>query len=201
MVRELTTADGAFAASQDADTDGVEGLTFTWTAAEIREVLGADAAPFLAAYGVTDLGNWEGSTILSRAWPDVAHASTGARPTPPSRLVSPRREPSSSSDGSSGRSPPATTRRSRPGTGWRSPPSPTRGGSLRRCRATSPRRRAPPRRSPVACSPRTGRSADRGRTAGRPGRASSRTTPISPTACWPCTRPRSTSAGSRSPGR
>ena len=32
-----------FAASQDADTDGVEGATFTWTAAEIREVLGDDA--------------------------------------------------------------------------------------------------------------------------------------------------------------
>ena len=71
MVRELTTADGAFAASQDADTDGVEGLTFTWTAAEIREVLGDDAPPFLAAYGVTDVGNWEGLTILSRVWPDA----------------------------------------------------------------------------------------------------------------------------------
>ena len=60
LVRELTTDDGAFAASQDADTDGVEGLTFTWRAAEIREVLGDDAPPFLAAYGVTDDGNWEG---------------------------------------------------------------------------------------------------------------------------------------------
>ena len=33
MIRELTTDDGAFAASQDADTDGIEGLTFTWRAA------------------------------------------------------------------------------------------------------------------------------------------------------------------------
>ena len=32
MIRELTTDDGAFAASQDADTDGIEGLTFTWRA-------------------------------------------------------------------------------------------------------------------------------------------------------------------------
>ncbi len=77
MIRELTTADGAFAASQDADTEGIEGLTFVWAAAEIREVLGADADPFLAAYGVTDEGNWEGRTILSRVWPDVH--------TPPSR--------------------------------------------------------------------------------------------------------------------
>ena len=31
MIRELTTDDGAFAASQDADTEGVEGLTFVWS--------------------------------------------------------------------------------------------------------------------------------------------------------------------------
>jgi uncharacterized protein YyaL (SSP411 family) len=69
MARELTTDDGAFAASQDADTDGIEGLTFTWRAAEVREVLGDGAPAFTAAYGVTDDGNWEGVTILSRAWP------------------------------------------------------------------------------------------------------------------------------------
>jgi uncharacterized protein len=67
ILRELTTEDGAFAASQDADTEGVEGATFTWTAAEIRKVLGDDAPAFSAAYGVTDDGNWEGVTILSRA--------------------------------------------------------------------------------------------------------------------------------------
>jgi hypothetical protein len=67
MRRELTTDDGAFAASQDADTEGIEGLTFTWTAAEIGELLGPDAALFEAAYGVTDGGNWEGRSILTRA--------------------------------------------------------------------------------------------------------------------------------------
>jgi hypothetical protein len=69
VLRELTTGDGAFAASQDADTDGVEGATFTWTAAEIREVLGEDAPAFTAAYGVTDDGNWDGVSILSRVLP------------------------------------------------------------------------------------------------------------------------------------
>ncbi len=64
--RELTTDDGAFAASQDADTDGIEGLTFTWRAPEIREVLGESADLFAAAYGVSEEGNWEGMTILSR---------------------------------------------------------------------------------------------------------------------------------------
>jgi uncharacterized protein YyaL (SSP411 family) len=34
MLRELFLPDGGFASAQDADTDGVEGLTFTWTEAE-----------------------------------------------------------------------------------------------------------------------------------------------------------------------
>jgi uncharacterized protein YyaL (SSP411 family) len=87
MLRELTTDDGAFAASQDADTDGIEGLTFTWRAAEVREVLGDAAPAFTAAYGVTDDGNWEGVTILSRVMPpgpagseaEVATADARAR--------------------------------------------------------------------------------------------------------------------------
>ena len=31
MLRELRLPEGGFASAQDADTDGVEGLTFTWT--------------------------------------------------------------------------------------------------------------------------------------------------------------------------
>jgi uncharacterized protein len=34
VLRELSLPDGGFASSQDADTEGVEGLTFTWTAEE-----------------------------------------------------------------------------------------------------------------------------------------------------------------------
>lgn len=69
LLRELGRDDGAFAASQDADTDGVEGGTFSWTADEIRSVLGDEAALFSTAYGATDGGNWEGVTILSRVRP------------------------------------------------------------------------------------------------------------------------------------
>ena len=60
LLRELRRDDGTFAASQDADTEGVEGATFVWTAAEMRDVLGDDAPAFSAAYDVTDDGNWEG---------------------------------------------------------------------------------------------------------------------------------------------
>jgi uncharacterized protein len=69
VLRELTTPDGAFAASQDADTEGVEGATFTWRADEVRKAAGDDAALFSTAYGVTDGGNWENLTILSRVRP------------------------------------------------------------------------------------------------------------------------------------
>jgi uncharacterized protein len=34
VLRELSLPEGGFASAQDADTDGVEGLTFTWTAEE-----------------------------------------------------------------------------------------------------------------------------------------------------------------------
>jgi uncharacterized protein YyaL (SSP411 family) len=72
MAERLMTEDGAFAASLDADTGGVEGATFTWTASEVREVVGGTAnETFSAAYGVTEAGNWEGRTILSRVASDA----------------------------------------------------------------------------------------------------------------------------------
>ena len=78
MLRELRRDDGAFASSQDADTDGEEGATFTWSAAEIREVLGQDEPfdRFAAAYGVTEAGNWEGTNILSRLWSTTSDPPT-----------------------------------------------------------------------------------------------------------------------------
>ena len=71
VLRELRTADGGFAASQDADTEGEEGSTFVWTAAEIREAAGDDGALACAAFGATEGGNWEGHTILSRVRDDA----------------------------------------------------------------------------------------------------------------------------------
>ena len=85
MVREMRTPDGLFAASQDADTDGLEGGTYLWTRDDVAAVLGGTAedpgseAPtgdpslptlFASAYGVSAAGNWEGRTILSRVMGD-----------------------------------------------------------------------------------------------------------------------------------
>ncbi len=40
VLRELALDGGGFASAQDADTDGVEGLTFTWTAEEVERAIG-----------------------------------------------------------------------------------------------------------------------------------------------------------------
>ena len=67
LLREMVTAEGAFAASLDADSEGEEGKFYVWSRAEIVDVLGeADAAAFAAAYDVTEAGNWEGRNILNR---------------------------------------------------------------------------------------------------------------------------------------
>jgi uncharacterized protein YyaL (SSP411 family) len=65
--REMTVPEGLFAASQDADTGGVEGATYTWTRAELEAALGADAPLLADALGATAEGNWEGRNVLHRA--------------------------------------------------------------------------------------------------------------------------------------
>ena len=76
MLRDLRRDDGTFAASHDADTNGVEGETFIWMHAEVESHLGPELAPlFVTAHGVTPAGNWEGRTILSRVASDAQLAS------------------------------------------------------------------------------------------------------------------------------
>ncbi|WP_019585784.1 thioredoxin domain-containing protein [Deinococcus apachensis] len=60
LEREMLSQTGGFYSAQDADTQGVEGLTFTWTPGEIREVLGEgpDSDLVLRIYGVTEEGNF-----------------------------------------------------------------------------------------------------------------------------------------------
>jgi uncharacterized protein YyaL (SSP411 family) len=50
MVRDLKLPEGGFASAQDADTDGVEGLTYTWTAEEIEEGVGEPHPDWLRAF-------------------------------------------------------------------------------------------------------------------------------------------------------
>jgi uncharacterized protein YyaL (SSP411 family) len=67
LAREMTTAEGAFCASLDADSEGEEGKFYVWSLSEIATVLGNDdAAVFAAHYDVTAGGNFEGHNILNR---------------------------------------------------------------------------------------------------------------------------------------
>jgi hypothetical protein len=60
--REMRAKDGAYYASQDADSEGVEGRFFVWTPEQIAEVLADDAGAFCMAYGVRPAGNFEEGT-------------------------------------------------------------------------------------------------------------------------------------------
>jgi hypothetical protein len=74
LAREMTTVEGGFASSLDADSEGEEGRFYVWSLDEIERVLGADdAALFASLYDVTAHGNFEGHNILNRL--------TGREPT------------------------------------------------------------------------------------------------------------------------
>jgi len=64
--REMTHPAGGFYSAQDADSEGVEGKFFVWSADEIRAILGdpALARAALAYWGVDDGPNFEGHSIL-----------------------------------------------------------------------------------------------------------------------------------------
>jgi uncharacterized protein YyaL (SSP411 family) len=65
VVREMTSPEGGFYSTQDADSEGVEGKFYVWTPQEIEAVLPVeDVQMFLTYYGVTPEGNFEGKNIL-----------------------------------------------------------------------------------------------------------------------------------------
>ena len=78
VLQDMRHKSGGFYSSYDADSEGVEGKFYTWSAAEIRGVLGdEDAVLFMRYYDVSERGNWEGTNILNvpRAPEEVAHAA------------------------------------------------------------------------------------------------------------------------------
>src|SRR5687768_16838186 len=62
--REMTSPDGGFHSSLDADSEGHEGKFYVWTSQELDELLGDDAELVKSYYGVTRAGNFEGKSIL-----------------------------------------------------------------------------------------------------------------------------------------
>jgi uncharacterized protein len=65
VIREMTSPEGGFYSTQDADSEGEEGKFFLWTPAEIEKALLPEDAPlFMQYYDVTPRGNFEGKNIL-----------------------------------------------------------------------------------------------------------------------------------------
>jgi len=65
VLREMTSPEGGFYSSQDADSEGEEGKFYVWRREEIENTLGeADSRIFCDVYGVSNEGNWESKNIL-----------------------------------------------------------------------------------------------------------------------------------------
>jgi len=65
LLTDMRGPEGGFYSAWDADSEGVEGKFYVWSAEEVRGVLGAERARlFGRAYGVSAAGNWEGVNIL-----------------------------------------------------------------------------------------------------------------------------------------
>ena len=70
LEREMTTEQGAFCASLDADSEGEEGKFYVWSYDEVIRQLGIEDGEFFARhYDVTPAGNFEGHNILNRLKP------------------------------------------------------------------------------------------------------------------------------------
>ncbi len=64
--REMSSPEGGFYSSQDADSEGHEGKFYVWTRGGVEACLGAaDADIFCRCFDITDGGNFEGKNILN----------------------------------------------------------------------------------------------------------------------------------------
>ena len=73
LLKDMTTAEGGFAAALDADTEGEEGRFYVWTPEQLMDTLGVDDGPWAAQLlSVTEHGTFEhgSSTLQLRFEPD-----------------------------------------------------------------------------------------------------------------------------------
>ena len=91
LLRDLSTPEGGFASALDADTAGVEGLTYVFTPGDLAEALGPEDDAWAAEqFDVTRAGTFErGASVLQRlAEPDDGARYAAVR----ERLLAARRE-------------------------------------------------------------------------------------------------------------
>ncbi|MCP3676138.1 MAG: thioredoxin domain-containing protein [Deltaproteobacteria bacterium] len=65
VLREMTSPEGGFYSSQDADSSGTEGLFYIWSAGEVTEILGTeDSTLFNRYYSLDGIGKMDGGSPL-----------------------------------------------------------------------------------------------------------------------------------------
>jgi uncharacterized protein YyaL (SSP411 family) len=66
VLGRMTSPEGPFYSTEDADSEGAEGKYYVWTLAEVNGILGPDKAKtFAYVYDITESGNWEHQNILN----------------------------------------------------------------------------------------------------------------------------------------
>jgi uncharacterized protein len=76
VLREITSPEGGFYSTQDADSEGEEGRFYTWDRDEVERLLGAEEAGLICAYhGIAGAGELEGRHVLRVALPVISLAA------------------------------------------------------------------------------------------------------------------------------
>jgi hypothetical protein len=74
VLRDMTAPAGAFYSAEDADSEGVEGKFYLWSAAEITKLLGAEAgAEFNKVFGVKKDGNYHDEVTGNQTGLNILH--------------------------------------------------------------------------------------------------------------------------------
>lgn len=65
ILRDMTHSEGGFYSAEDSDSEGHEGLFYTWNYDEIKNILSGEHELFCEYYDITPQGNFEGRNILN----------------------------------------------------------------------------------------------------------------------------------------
>jgi len=75
LLRDMRDRGGAFYSAEDADSEGVEGKFYVWTATEIQAALGQRSQDFMQAYGVSEDGNFVDEATHQKTTANILHRS------------------------------------------------------------------------------------------------------------------------------
>ncbi len=78
VMRDLRSPEGAFYSAEDADSEGEEGKFYTWTEAEVLEVLGPEEGSwFVETFGFAEGGNFVDEATRKKNGTNIPHLSGG----------------------------------------------------------------------------------------------------------------------------